>query len=134
VLAPALTAVRLSLHVLAATVWVGGQYTLAGLVPTLRRQAPDTLRPAARRFAQLAWPAFGLLVGTGIWNVVANAPAHQTAAWRAVLWVKIGVVALSGTSAYFHQRSRGPVGLAAWGALTSLSALAALVLGVLLAG
>jgi len=33
--------VRLFLHVLAATVWVGGQLTLAALVPALRRMGPD---------------------------------------------------------------------------------------------
>ncbi len=31
-----LDTVRLSLHVLAATVWVGGQLTLVGLLPGLR--------------------------------------------------------------------------------------------------
>ncbi|MGD0876035.1 MAG: hypothetical protein ABSA14_13765 [Acidimicrobiales bacterium] len=31
-----LAAVRLSLHVLAATVWVGGQIVVAGLPPTVR--------------------------------------------------------------------------------------------------
>jgi len=35
------TAIRLFLHVLGATVWVGGQLTLAGLVPGLRRVSPD---------------------------------------------------------------------------------------------
>ena len=35
-LAPALDGIRVSIHVLAATVWVGGQLTLAGLVPTAR--------------------------------------------------------------------------------------------------
>jgi putative copper export protein len=134
VLAPGLDALRLSLHVLAATIWVGGQYTLAGLVPALRRQAPGALRPAARQFARLAWPAFVVLVGTGLWNIAADPPAHQSGPWRAVLWAKIAVVALSGTSAFVHQRSRRPAGLAVWGALSSLSALAALVLGVLLAG
>lgn len=133
-LAPGLDALRLSLHVLAATIWVGGQFTLAGLVPALRRQAPEALRPAARQFARLAWPAFVVLAGTGIWNIADNTPARESAAWRAVLWAKIGVVALSGVSAYAHQRARRALGLAVWGALTSLSALAALVLGVLLAG
>lgn len=36
-LAPALAGLRLSLHMLAATVWVGGRVTVASLVPTARR-------------------------------------------------------------------------------------------------
>ena len=42
-----MNAFRLFLHVLAASIWVGGQLVLAGLVPTVRRfgegpdQAPD---------------------------------------------------------------------------------------------
>ena len=50
--------IRLFLHVLAATVWVGGQLTLLGLVPTLRGLSPDGPRLAARRFNVLAWSAF----------------------------------------------------------------------------
>ena len=34
------TTIRIFLHVLGATVWVGGQLTLAGLVPGLRRVSP----------------------------------------------------------------------------------------------
>jgi putative copper export protein len=41
--------VRLFLDVLAATVWVGGQLTLAALVPVLRRPGPDAPRVAARQ-------------------------------------------------------------------------------------
>ena len=50
--------VRLFLHVLAATVWVGGQLTLAFLVPPLRRLGAELPRAAARAFNRVAWPAF----------------------------------------------------------------------------
>ncbi len=128
------TIVRLSLHILAATVWVGGQFTLAGLVPDLRRGGPEVVKLAARKFARLAWPAYVVLVATGIWNLIADDPAHEQGGWRLVLWCKIGLVALSGVAAFAHQRAGTRRGLAVWGALSSLGAVAALVLGVALAG
>jgi putative copper export protein len=124
--------VRLFLHVLAATVWVGGQLTLAALVPALRRMGPDVPRAAARRFNLVAWPAYGVLVLTGIWNVLAV--NHMSASYRTTLIAKVGVVAASGITAVLHARSKRPAGLAIWGALTGLTALAALFLGVVLAG
>ncbi len=124
--------VRLFLHVLGATVWVGGQLTLAALVPALRRLGPDVPRAAARRFNVVAWPAYGLLVVTGAWNIAASGP--MTASYRATLIAKLVVVAASGITARLHARSKSTVGLATWGALTGLTALGALFLGVLLAG
>jgi putative copper export protein len=124
--------VRLFLHVLAATVWVGGQLTLAALVPVLRRQGPEAPRAAARRFNLVAWPAYGVLIVTGIWNIAAVSP--MTAAYRNTLILKLVVVAASGITAVLHARSKSTVGLAVWGALTGLTALAALFLGVLLVG
>lgn len=124
--------VRLFLHVLAATVWVGGQLTLAALVPVLRRQGPDAPRLAARRFNLVAWPAYGVLIATGIWNIAAVGP--MSASYRTTLIAKLVVVAASGITAYLHTRSRSTVGLAVWGALTGLTALGALFLGILLAG
>ena len=124
--------IRLFLHVLAATVWVGGQITLAALVPVLRRGA-EIPRAAARRFNQVAWPAFGVLIVTGIWNVAAvRSQIHGS--YRTTLIVKLVVVAISGVTALLHTRARTPAGQAVFGALTGLSALAALFLGVLLAG
>ena len=54
--------VRLFPRVLAATIWVGGQLILAALVPVLRRFGTDVLRATARRFNQVAWTAFGVLL------------------------------------------------------------------------
>ncbi len=127
--------VRLFLHVLAATVWVGGQLVLATLVPVLRRFGTDATAAAARRFNQVAWSAFAVLIVTGVWNIAANsAQAGHDASYRTTLIVKLLVVAVSGLSAALHIRSRTPRSRAVFGALTALSALAALFLGVLLAG
>ena len=124
---------RLFLHVLAATVWVGGQLVLAALVPVLRRAGAVT--EAARRFNQVAWAAFAVLVATGIWTIAATpTQVSQNASYRTTLIVKLVVVLISGVTAALHLRSRTPRGRAVMGALTGLSALAALFLGVLLTG
>jgi putative copper export protein len=125
--------IRLFLHVLAATVWVGGQITLAALVPALRGLGADIPRAAARRFNQVAWPAFGVLVITGVWNIVAvQSQIHGK--YETTLVVKLVAVVISGASAALHARARSKAGLAVFGALTAVSALAALFLGVVLAG
>jgi putative copper export protein len=126
--------IRLFLHVLAATIWVGGQLVLAALVPVLRRFG-DAVTAAARRFNQVAWTAFGVLIVTGIWNIAAVSPQiSHSASYRTTLIVKLVVVALSGITAALHIRSKTARGRAVLGALTGLTALAALFLGVLLAG
>jgi putative copper export protein len=126
--------VRLFLHVLAATVWVGGQLTLAGLVPVLRSAGADVPKSVARQFNRIAWPAFVVLVATGIWNI--SATHHEidhNSDYRATLWAKLGFVVLSGVAAYLHTRATSKKGLAVWGAATALFALAALFVGVMLA-
>jgi putative copper export protein len=125
--------VRLFLHVLAATIWVGGQLVLAALVPAIRGLGAAAPKVAARRFNQIAWPAFAVLVATGVWNIQAEAD-KDSGSYRTTLIVKLAVVAVSGITAFLHARARSAVGLAVFGALTGISALAALFLGVLLAG
>jgi putative copper export protein len=132
-LAVSWTTVRLFLHVLAATVWVGGQLTLAALVPALRGMGGHVTRTAARRFNQVAWPAYAVLVATGVWNIVAESDKDH-GRYRTTLVVKLAAVAVSGATAYLHARARSTTALAVFGALTGLSALAATFLGVLLAG
>lgn len=134
-LASAVDSLRLWLHILGATVWVGGQLTLAALVPVLRAIGPDVPKKVARAFNRLAWPAFGLLLVTGVWNVIAvNHDDHPDSTYQAVLGIKMAVVAASGISAWLHTRATTTKGLAIWGAVTGLTALSSLYLGVLLAG
>ncbi len=120
------TSVRLFLHVLAATVWVGGQIALAGAVPVVRRIGGiETARAVARRFQLLAWPAFGILVVTGVWNLVAEKVGNQSSAYLSTLLVKLLLVGVSGIGALGHvllTRSRPALG----GMLAGLGLLAAI--------
>jgi putative copper export protein len=125
--------IRLFLHVLAATVWVGGQLTLAGLVPALRTSGGDVTRVAAARFNALAWPAFAVLVVTGVWNILALSPSWSST-YGTTLIVKIVLAVASGVAAFLHIKADSRTGLAVFGAISSLTAIAALFLGVLLAG
>jgi putative copper export protein len=126
------TTVRLFLHVLAATVWVGGQLTLAGLVPSLRALGGDAPKVVARRFNRIAWPAFAILVLTGVWNLVAVDVGDTSIEYQITLFIKLIVVAASGISAAAHIGAATKGALAFWGALSGLTALAALFLGILL--
>jgi putative copper export protein len=91
--------------------------------------SPDAPRAVARRFNRIAWPAFAVLVATGIWNIVEVSPVWNSEYGR-TLSVKLVVVAVSGTAAFVHARARSRRGLAVFGALSGLAALTALFLGV----
>lgn len=144
-----LSTVRLTLHVLAASVWVGGQLTLVGVLPALRSAGPETVRSVARAFQRLAWPAFGLLLATGVWNLTAIDASARSRAWWTTLLLKLALVAVSGVAAGLHVLVLGPAvrrapdapsrrraamvsGLAETASL--LAAIGAMVLGVVLVG
>lgn len=134
------------LHVLAATVWIGGQVTVAAVIPLLRGQA-GLAAAAGRRYQAIAWPAFAVLVVTGLLNAadadIGWGDLTATSAGRTLL-VKLGFVFVSGLAAAVHAflqapRSRGGAapGAAASAALGSVSLLAAVVaalFGVVIAG
>jgi putative copper export protein len=131
--APAIDGIRLSLHVLAASVWVGGQITVAGLVPTARQLGQDAPRRVARAFSRLSWPAYAVLLATGVWNVAA-VHAGQAHAWNVLLDAKILVALLAGLAAWLHSRAGSRSALAIWGGVAGITSVAALVMGVFLAG
>ena len=131
-LSPTVDTVRLFLHVLAASVWVGGQIVLADLVPSLRRAHPDATRIAANAFARVAWPAFAVVVVTGLWNLGDIDVANTTTSYQITLFVKIGLAMVSGAAAAVHQLGNSRVALAVGGAVGLLAALGAMFCGYLL--
>ncbi len=133
-LADALTVTRLTLHVLAATVWVGGQLVLAGLLPTVRGLGADAPRRVAVAFGRLSWPAYWLLVATGLWNYLAMRHGVATSSWTIVFSVKMLCVAVAGVGSYLHTKATTPRARGVYAGLGTLGSILALVLGVALAG
>lgn len=149
--------VRLFLHVLAATVWVGGQISLGVIIPALRPAPGDPdpeaarvrIRAVAQRFQVAAWIAFAVLVLTGVWNLIALHVGDYGRTWMVTLMVKLGCVALSGLGAAVHilvaaprvraartdaERRQAAAFSGACEGVSVLFAIAALFLGVLLSG
>lgn len=131
-LSPTTDTIRIFLHVLAASIWVGGQIVLAGLVPSLRRAFPESTKVAARAFARVAWPAFAVVVVTGLWNLSEISVSGTSTAYQITLFVKISLAIVSGAAAAVHQIGRSRVALAVGGALGLLAALGAMFCGYLL--
>ncbi len=126
--------IRLYLHLLAATIWVGGQITLVALLPTLRTLGPDAPRAAARAFNRVAWGAFAVLVITGVWNLTEINVSDRSLIYQIVLFVKLAVVAASGIGAAIHAAGRSKLALALGGSVAGLGALIALFLGTWMHG
>jgi putative copper export protein len=134
VLSPSLDTLRLFVHVLAASVWVGGQLALAAVVGRVRNAHPQALPAAAQGFARAAWPAFAVAVLTGIWSLLEIDVANTDTSYQVTLFVKIAMVAASGVAAAVHSWGRSRLALALGGAIGLLAGLAAMFLGVLLHG
>jgi hypothetical protein len=90
--------VRLTRHVLAATIRVGGQIAPPALMGPLRQSAPAAFAPAAR-CAWVSWPGQAVLVLTGVWRLAGAGTASE--AFRATLMVLVFVLA-SGVGTALH--------------------------------
>jgi putative copper export protein len=126
------TTIRIFLHVLGASVWVGGQIVLAGLVPMLKEIGDDAPKKAAQAFNRIAWPFFWLAVVTGVWNMAEIDIVDRSSGYQVGLLLKLLIVAASGISAYLHTTATKRSTLAIWGAIGGITALAALLFGVML--
>lgn len=120
---------RIFLHVIAASVWVGGQVAIAAILPTARNLGADAPHQLARAFARVSWPAYGVAVVTGLWNV-ALIPLDELAhPW---IELKVLAVAISGGGAAVHQLARSNRALVAAGGAIALSfGIASMYLGLL---
>lgn len=143
---PSGSQIVLWLHILAACIWIGGQVTVAVVVATLRTE-PALLSTVARRYQWVAWPAFAVLVVTGIANVhnagISWAHLSSTTAGR-TLEVKLLFVLISGAAAAVHafvvapRASRSPERSspalsAVLGVVSLLAAVIAALYGVVIA-
>jgi len=122
--------IRVTLHVLAATIWVGGQIVLVALMPTLQRKAPEAVVPAARAFAWVSWPAFAVLIITGLWSYPFGLGDELGKPFQTTMGIKLTLVILSGVGVALHTFAKHRVLKAIWGAVGLLCAVGALLFGV----
>lgn len=120
--------IRIFVHILSASIWVGGQFVLANVVSGLRRDHRDALPVVARAFARIAWPAFALTVVTGVWSLLSLEALDSSA--QIALALKIVAVAVSGSAAAAHSLSSSRLVKGLGGALGSIAAVIAMLLAV----
>ena len=131
-LSPTADSIRLFLHVLAASVWVGGQIVLGGLVPNLRKAAPDSLKVASNAFARIAWPAFAVVVVTGMWNILDITVGDMSTEYQVSLFVHVLLAMAAAMFVVIHSVGQTKLALALGGALGLLTSLGAMFVGILL--
>ncbi|HPB45613.1 MAG: hypothetical protein M9952_07075 [Microthrixaceae bacterium] len=118
---------RLSLHILGACIWVGGQVVMGSLVPVLRKYGPDAPKAAARQFNMVGWAGFGLAFVTGMWNMMVDDELDQM-----LFGIKFLVVLISAAGALIHIVGTSKPALAAGGAIATVAGIASIFLGVAL--
>lgn len=121
---------RTILHLLGVSVWLGGQIVMLGLLPVLHKLGGDIPKQVAAAFGRVAWPAFGLIVVTGIWNILAIDLGEVTTGYNAVFGIKMLLVVATGLAAGMHQSTDKPAVRGITGAVGFMAAVAAFVLGV----
>ncbi len=111
------------IHLLSATVWVGGLVVLGGLVPAVRKTTDDrsVIQAIAKRFGVMSWTALGLLVLTGTLMVFDRV-------WTGTLIAKIGLVMLSALLAVWHTMAAREQSPAVRGAIQGVILILALVI------
>ena len=105
------------------------------VLPGVVKIAAGVAQPPSGWVVSSHWPLWSQLGAVSALRCRGRPPEiSHSASYRDTLIVKLVGVSISGITAALHARARSAVGLAVFGVLTGVSALAALFLGVLLAG
>lgn len=123
---------RTFLHLVGASIWVGGQLVLAGMVPKVRKVSPEALTTMARAFARIGWPAMAVMIVTGTWSLAAVDSADRTSQWTITVAVKLLIVGFAVAATLVHSVGRSKMAMALGGAIALIASIAAMYLGVLL--
>ncbi len=124
---------RTWLHLSGVAVWFGGQIVMLGLLPALRKLGGDVPKAAAAAYGRVAWPAFGLLVATGIWNILAIDLSDVSTGYNAAFGIKMIAVVVTGFAAWIHQTTVKPAMRGITGGIGFAAAVVAVILGVAMA-
>ncbi len=132
-ISPTLDSIRIFLHIIAVGVWVGGQIVLAGIVPKMRAVAPESMQTLAQGFARVAWPAFVVILFTGVWGLASIDMANESSQYLATFGIKMLLVGGTVIATLIHSQGTSKAAKGIGGAASLLTALAAAFLGILMA-
>lgn len=113
-------------------VWIGGQIIMMALLPILR-EVEGMPAKAAQAFGRVAWPAFGLAVATGIWNLLSVPMADVSTGYNMILGLKLLLVVLAGAATFMHQRATTAALRGATAGIGFVASLVVVLLGTMLA-
>ena len=116
-------------HLVAASIWVGGLITLGALVAAVRRAGADrsVLNAMARQFGRLSWTAMGIALVTGVVQLArSNVSLSTDTDYAVALFVKLTLVGVAAGLALFHQLTAQRSSPAVRGAIQGLILLVSL--------
>jgi putative copper export protein len=118
---------------LGVAVWIGGQIVLAGIVPSLRTVAPQAMKTVAQGFARIAWPAFIVVVFTGMWGLASTDMSTESSEYMVTFGLKMLFVGIAVIATLIHSNGTSKAAKGIGGAASLLTSLLAAFAGVLMA-
>jgi thiosulfate reductase cytochrome b subunit len=87
---------------------------------------------AANAFARIAWPAFAVVVVTGMWNILDIKVGDMSTEYQITMFVHVLLAMAAAMFVVIHSIGQTKLALALGGALGLLTSLGAMFVGILL--